>query len=249
MRIHLRIFTLIGCIFAAASCARSQANPPAQPTPAETAAARAAAWEDDPRNPKNFHSCTVSAGGGYPFLVGKDGDNFRGRWNFQAGVGIGFTQKRKRAGRTLSFFLNFDYLFAHVHVNTSTLQEAQRLNPTNIPLLNATDGTANVQVVAVDPTLRIAAWRTAEAYVFGGFGYLRRHVTLAGPSAQGALIQPGNPAEFLRNSSSGAVDGGAGINFLKRKGRPNLYAEVRVVHGLAVNHSTTLIPVSFGIRW
>jgi hypothetical protein len=53
---------------------------------------------------------------------------------------------------------------------------------------------------------------------------------------------------FLRNSSSGSVDGGAGINF-KKKGFPMPYAEVRVVHGLAINHSTTLIPVSVGIRW
>ena len=65
----------------------------------------------------------------------------------------------------------------------------------------------------------------------------------------GALLQPGSPSVFLRNSSSGSVDGGGGINFRRMNGWAIPYVEVRVVHGLAVNKTTTLVPFSVGLRF
>jgi hypothetical protein len=135
-------------------------------------------------------------------------------------------------------------------VKASALELAKELNPTVTGLLSATGGESKFDVVAINPTLRFHAGSKIVPYVFGGFGWFRRQVDLSGVATQGSLLQPGNPAVFLRDTGSGSVDGGVGITFAKKKGNwPGIYVEVRVVHGLAINHSTTLVPVVAGFRW
>jgi hypothetical protein len=202
--------------------------------------------EDDPRNPKNFHSCTLGGGAGYSAVVGKDGSNLSGEWDVQASAG--FAVVAPTLTRHWNLFLDFDYLYDQASVKQSALAAARNLNPTDIGLLNATGGSGRFNVVAFDPTVRFQISRHAEFYVFGGFGWLRRQVDLTGVNGEGALLQPGLPAVFLRDANSGSLDGGAGINF-KKKGRLMPYVEVRVVHGMAVNGSSTLIPFAVGLRW
>jgi hypothetical protein len=195
------------------------------------------------QTPDDFHWCTLSGGAGYSTVAGKDGSSLSGQWNVQAGAGFSVLHNKKA-----SLFLNFDYLFDETSVKMSALTEARNLNPTNIALLNATGGTSNFNVIAFDPTVRFPISSHAELYVLGGFGWFRRQVDLTGLSSQGSLLQPGNPSVFLRNTSSGAIDAGAGVNF-KKKHWAMPYIEIRVVHGLAVNGSTTLVPFAAGIRW
>jgi hypothetical protein len=197
--------------------------------------------------PEDFHWCTVGAGAGYSAVVGQDSTNLSGGWDFQAGAGFAVVNRSET--RTWSFFLDFDYLFDQTSVKSSALDLAKNLNPTDIGLLNATGGKTRFNVVAFDPTFR---WKTpsrVEVYAFGGFGWFQRRVDLTGVSNEGSLLQPGSPSVFLRNASSGSIDGGAGINVRNKKGWAIPYVEVRVVHGLAVNSSTTLVPFAAGVRW
>src|ERR1017187_8309098 len=194
-----------------------------------------------------FHCYTLSGGAGYSAMAAQDGSNHNGEWDVQAGAGVALVNETKT--RHWSFFLNFDYLFDHASVKSSALSEAKNLNSTNIALLNATGGTTRFQVVALDPTVRVRVSKRADFYLFGGFGWFHRQVDLTGVANQGSLLQPGNPSVFLRNASSGSLDAGGGINFKPKKGWAMPYVEIRVVHGLAVNKSTTLVPVAAGIRW
>jgi hypothetical protein len=205
------------------------------------------AWAQASSATPDFHWCTVSGGAGYSAVAGKDSSNLSGEWNVQAG--LGFAWPGSNPERRWNLFLDFDYLFDQTSVKASALLQAKNLNPLNLALLNATGGTSRFNVVAFDPTLRVAASSRADIYVFGGFGWFRRQVALTGVSNQGSLLQPGNPSVFLRNSSSGSVDGGGGINFKPKKGWAMPYVEIRLVHGLAVNSSTTLAAYAAGIRW
>jgi Outer membrane protein beta-barrel domain len=202
----------------------------------------------DPPQQEVSHWCTIGAGAGYSVVAGEDSSNLSGEWNFEAGAG--FAVANRNATRNWSFFLDFDYLFDQTSVKSSALALAKNLNPTDIGLLNATGGKTRFNVVAFDPTFR---WQISphvvEAYVFGGFGWFQRRVGLTGVSDEGSLLQPGSPSVFLRNASSGSVDVGFGFNFRTIKSWAVPYVEVRVVHGLAVNSSTTLVPFAAGIRW
>lgn len=214
-----------------------------------------AAWAqdaEDPRLPENFHSCTLSGGAGYSAVAGKDSANLSGAWVVQGSLGFAVVHPslNRHVTRYWSFFLDADYLYDQTSVKASALAAARILNPTDVGLLSATGGTARFNTVAFDPTLRMPINENAEVYVFGGFGWFHREVDLTGASSQGSLLQPGNPAVFLRNASSGSFDGGGGINFkTRKKGWPMAYLEIRVVHGMAVNGSTTLVPFAGGIRW
>ena len=89
-----------------------------------------------------------------------------------------------------------------------------------------------------------------ELYAFGGFGFLRRTLELTGVSSIGTLLQPGNPVVFSSGSNSGAFDAGGGFNWrFSKLGGLGFYAEAKVVRGLAINSGTTLVPISFGVRF
>jgi hypothetical protein len=125
------------------------------------------------------------------------------------------------------------------------------LNPTNVGLLQATSGKAKYDALTFEPMYRapFGERKRFNAYLFGGFGWFRRDLEFTGNSGQGSLLQPGSPSVFGRGGNSGAVDGGAGIDVRLPRRRWKVYVEVRAVHGLAVNHETTLVPVSAGLRW
>jgi hypothetical protein len=142
-------------------------------------------------------------------------------------------------------------MFDQLGIKQTALQQARILNPTNIGLLEATSGRAKFFGATLDPTVRIPVSAAFNVYAFGGFGWLRRNLEFTGVSAQGELLQPGSPAVFGTGGTSGAFDAGAGVNIRPSRllGRLMFYTEVRVLHGLAINNRTTLVPISAGIRW
>jgi len=199
---------------------------------------------------QDYHSCTLNAGSGWTQLEGIEKQNFYAGWkNFQAGAGLAVTPKPS-SNRSWTAFLTVDYLFDQLDIKPEALQQARILNPTNIGLLEATAGTAKVDLTTLDLNFRVPIKRPVAVYGFGGFGWLRRDLDITGASGEGALLQPGGPAVFGGGGNSGAFDVGAGIN-IRIPGARGLmfYVEGRVVHGLAVNHETTLLPFSAGIRW
>lgn len=199
----------------------------------------------------DFHWFSLSAGGGWAPAAGSDHTSLDAGGNFQAGAGLAFSRPAPR--QRWAFYLNVDFMLDQLGIKQSALQEAQILNPTNIGLLEATKGTARFYSTTLDPTFRFPAGKTGHSnvYVFGGFGWFRRSLDFTGVSAEGSLLQSSGPAVFGNGGNSGVCDAGAGVNV----GLPQrfkgwmFYVEGRVIHGLAVNKSTTLAPVSIGVRW
>jgi hypothetical protein len=195
------------------------------------------------------HTCTVNAGGGWAFVGGNDSNSLDSGWSLHAGGGFRVSGP-EGPGHEWSLFVTGNFMFDHLAIKNSALIAARTMNPQDPELLNATGGRAKVYVGTLDLVLRRPVGR-ADAYVFGGFGGMRRSIGLTGPSGQGALIEPTSPVVFGSGGNSGAFDAGAGLNIRlgDHLGGITPYVEVRVVHGLAVNSATTLIPLSIGIRY
>lgn len=197
----------------------------------------------------SFHSCTLSAGAAWTELEGAERSNFNAGWkDFQAGGG--FAVVSPSSSRNWSAFLTGTFLFDQLDIKQSALQLARTLNPTNIGLLEATAGKAKFNSATLDLIFRFPVKDPVAFYAFGGFGWLRRDLNFTGVSGEGALLQPGGPTVFGSGGDSGAFDAGGGINVRipHAKGFA-IYLEARVLHGLAVNHETTLLPISAGFRW
>jgi hypothetical protein len=191
------------------------------------------------------HSCTISAGGGWAPLTGKDSGNFNDGWNFQAGGGAGHWRGKWGWGATV------DFMFDDLGVSQSALTNARILNTTNPGLLGATSANAKFYSTMLDPTVRVRASNRASVYFFGGFGWFRRNLEFTGTATHGTLLQPNNPVTFGNEGNSGGYDVGAGVNVKvsQRTGGLMMYGEFRVLHGLGINSSNTLIPISAGLRW
>jgi len=199
----------------------------------------------------DFHSCTINIGGGAAPAIGTETNSLNPGWNFHAGGGFAVT--RPTQARRWSVFVTANFMFDQLGVKQSALLEAKNLNPTNIGLLQATSAVGKFYSTTLDPTLRfpLNASGSVGTYLFAGFGWFRRDLKFTGISGEGDLLQPANPLVFGNGGNSGAFDVGAGLNF-KLPGRMSsfmFYAEARVIHGLAVNNATTLVPISAGLRF
>lgn len=193
--------------------------------------------------------CTLNAGGGFTAVTGADGNSLKSGWNFQAGAGLVMIGGDRDA--RVTWFVNFNFMFDQLQAKHAALVQAAQDNPTNLGLLQANSATAKYYGVSADVlTLRIRPSETFAFYPFAGFGWLRRSVDFSGPSVQGELLQPLGPTVFGQGGDSGAIDGGIGVSYgPKWMGPLKFYGEARFIHGLAINKSTTLIPLSAGIRW
>ena len=198
--------------------------------------------QNDRPDPPSWY---VDGGGGWTAPVGTEASSLRQSWkNFEAGVAaLPCSSKSKR------FFLGVNFLFDQLAAKKLAVTDAQALNPTNIGLLQATGGKAKYYSTTLEPTFRQSAGDRLTVYFFGGFGWFRRSLEFTGNAGFGALLQPGGPAVFGSGGNSGAFDAGAGADVRPSKGRFTVYLEFRYLHGLALNHETTLIPLSAGFRW
>ena len=207
--------------------------------------------QDDPDFQPDFHWYTLNAGGGWAPPAGNDHSSLNAGGNFQAGAGLAFSRPAPR--QKWAFYLNVDFMLDQLGIKQSALQEAQILNPTDIGLLEATKGKTRFYSTTLDPTFRfpVGDTRHSNVYVFGGFGWFRRSLDFTGVSAAGALLQSSGPAVFGYGGNSGVCDAGVGVNVgLPQKFKGSvIYLEGRAIHGLAVNKSTTLLPISIGVRW
>jgi hypothetical protein len=191
------------------------------------------------------HSCTVDAAGSFAFPKGQDGHNFENGWGLQAGGGFAVSRTPERRG--ISYYITANYMYEQLKATAAALDAAKAANPTQ--LATATSAHGAFSAVTIDPTVRFALNRRLGFYGSGGFGWFRRGVSFnsANPNT---LIQSSGIALDRLASNSGAFDLGGGANFGVRKdGGLVLFAEIRVYRGTAINSGTTLLPLSFGVRW
>ena len=190
------------------------------------------------------HSCTVDAGGSYAIPKGLDGKNFENGWGVRGGVGVALWQTKEKRG--WSVFLSSHYNYDKFRAMKEALATAKMDNG---QLDAATSAHGGFTAVTLDPEFRYAVDRRLNFYGSGGFGWFRRTVDFEGVNP-GTLTQPDVGSFGRVASNSGVYDIGGGVNVgRKRSGGLMIFVEGRVYHGAAINRSSTLVPVSAGIRW
>jgi hypothetical protein len=197
--------------------------------------------------PAEDHLCTLNAAGGFAGAFGKDGSNFNtGGISFQAGGGFAVTPPVE-PHKGVVLFLTANFAYDRLQATPNALLTAQNADPAQ--LANAKSAHGTFSAVTFDPAVRYPLSPRWSLYLSGGFGWFRRGVSFNGDNSA-ALLAPGSASLDKAATNSGALDAGGGVNFgLTRRGGVMLYAEARVYRGLAVNSGTTLVPVSFGVRW
>jgi hypothetical protein len=179
-----------------------------------------------------FHSCTAQAGYGTGWTKGRDANTLHSNGGvFQAGGGFA-TGKR--------FAIIGDFMRASVAVKSEALAVQSGSPPS---------ATARFYTTMLEPTYLAYAGRRWNLYALGGFGWFRRSIKFTGPTAN-LLLHPGDSAIGSPvSANSGAFDAGGGVNFRVNGAGLRVYAEARYLRGLAVNRRSTLVPLTFGIRW
>jgi len=191
------------------------------------------------------HTCTVSGGAVVVSLPkGTDGHNFQtSHEGLQAGGGFQVWTNNQRSG--FRVLVTANYVFQKFTASGPALSAAKAADPAH--LANATAAHGTFSAVTLDPTVRYAVNQHWGLYGSGGFGWLRRSIGFTG--ANPATLQHPSGTSLLRLSSdSGAFDAGGGVNINVYRGLM-AFAEVRVYRGMAINGSTTLVPISVGLRW
>jgi hypothetical protein len=192
------------------------------------------------------HSCTVNAGWAWSSVQGTDQGTFNGgAKDFSVGAGIGPRPQQGQSWRVLG---TVNFFFEDLGVTRQAIDNAKILNPLNLGLLQANGGSGKAYGVSLDPQVRFGNLKHFKFYAFGGFGWFRESsgFTISGESN---LLQPGSHTVYSTHSSSGSVDGGVGVNIKPWRAGAMPYLEARVIHGLAINSSLVLVPLSVGIRW
>jgi hypothetical protein len=197
-----------------------------------------AAAQEEP----NSRPITIGVGG----MVAPSVDSgLKWGWDLMGGGGIAVT--RWSHHRDWRLYLNGNFLFEHLGVKSQDLSSTAS---SNSGLQGAIGAKARFYSLTFDPTLRFGGRHRFSGYVLGGVGWLRRSIDFTGSTSEGVLLQPTAPSILSPGSSSTAVDVGAGTNV--RLGGPESvmwFAEVRYVRGLGINSTSTLVPVSVGVRW
>jgi|HubBroStandDraft_2_1064218.scaffolds.fasta_scaffold69539_1 hypothetical protein len=198
------------------------------------------------QEPVRDHSCTVSGAGIFAIPEGKDRDNFNhGGWGFQAGGGFALTRQRERDhGHT--WYLTANYLYDKFRVRKSALTDAIAKES---QLAAATSAHGDFSAVTLDPTFRLTLSRHSSLYWSGGFGWLHRGIGFNGVSMVPPLL-PSSSSLGRFASNSGVFDFGMGLNYAPTSFRGvMIFVEPRVYHGTAINSGSSLVPISFGVRW
>jgi len=191
------------------------------------------------------HSCTVGAAGGFVSPFGKDGNNFNLGWTLQAGGGFAVIRPPE-PHHGVALYITANYMYAKLGATSAALTAAKTADPT---LASATSAHGSFSAVTVDPTVRFPLSRRVGPYASGGFGWFRRDVGFNGVNAASLLESSASTLDRVA-SNSGVFDLGGGINIgLTHNGGLMVYTEVRVYRGAAINSTTTLLPVSAGLRW
>ena len=172
-------------------------------------------------------------GGGPTPVVGGSSRQLDNGSNFVVGSGYNFTP---RLG------LDMEFMDAGLGVTDSALQQN-----------NATDGTAHLWSVTLDPIWRFRIGGPVGAYVIGGGGYYERDTRLTEqtrvfvPTYRGGFYAPGLQ-DVYQTDGTGGLNAGVGITCNLGWGT-KLYVEARYHYVFTSGGNTQLIPVTIGFRW
>ena len=184
---------------------------------------------------------TAHFGGGFTAPVRETGTRLDGGWNVGAGAGFNFTQ---------SFGMVGEFMYNSFGINNATLAS-----------LDFPGGDSRLWAITLNPVVRFNASGPVGFYVIGGGGVYHRNTEFTQPTVAtitvfdpyfGIFYPAAVPAnEVLRSFSvtKGGVNIGAGLSFRMGSGGAKVFAESRYHHMFTSNFPTTIVPVTFGVRW
>lgn len=181
-------------------------------------------------------------GGGLAQPVGSISRRILQGWNMQVGGGINFNPN---LGITLEYMYN-----GGMGVDRNIL------NSLNVP-----DGNAHVWGLTLNPTFRFGPREgRLGGYVVAGGGFYRRTVEFTQPTTAfvpffdpwfGFTSFPVAENEVIGSVSknAGGVDGSLGVTYALGGSGAKFFAEARYHWIDTPTRPTTIVPITFGIRW
>jgi opacity protein-like surface antigen len=181
-----------------------------------------------------------SIGAGFTTPVYGTGQRFDTGWNAGAGVGFNFSRFLGVEGQ---------FQFNDLGVNSAALNN-----------LGFPDGTMRMWSVTLDPVIHFAPSNKFNPYIIGGGGLYHRTVEFTAPTVATVTgfdpffgFFPVNvPANQVLASNSvykPGFNGGAGFSIPLGGSKVKLFAEARYHFMYTAPRGTSILPVTFGIRW
>ena len=184
-----------------------------------------------------FHHLTLSGGAGFTTSAAHLASTLDRGGNADLNSGYFFNRH---------FGITGNFIFSELGVTRATLNDA-----------NEPDGKGKLYGLTADPSLRLPLGRRFSVYALGGGGYLRRTIEFTMPVA--VTVNHKNQHEVQGTSTmvmattvgnSGGFDVGGGVNMPSPwSDDVRLFLEVRYYKGFTSNINTTIIPITFGVRW
>lgn len=190
---------------------------------------------------QDFLRWNANIGAGPTFGLSDSKDRLNTGFNITGGGGINFNRY---------FGLTGDFIFNDLGLSDRSLQAA-----------GAPGGFAHLLGFSVNPVFRIAQERKVGGYLIGGYGIFKRTVNLTRPEVVPVFIcdpwtffcyEGSAVADVIYRSNStwkGGWNIGGGVTYRLGDGNAKLYAEVRYYEVLTSPVKTTVLPLTFGIRW
>ena len=191
---------------------------------------------------ESFHHSTFSGGGGLTTITGTLRGTLDHGGNVQVNGGYFFNQY---------FGVTANFMWSDLGITRAALDA-----------VNEPDGKANVYAVTADPTIRLPLGHGFTVYALGGAGYLRQNVTFTMPvvvdtyrhifhTFRHSYHDPSARDMVLATivSNSGGVDVGGGLNMPWPNTKVKLFVEARYFKGFTSNTDTSIVPITFGLRW
>jgi hypothetical protein len=146
--------------------------------------------------------------------------------------------------------LNIDFLYAGLGVSNSVLHA-----------LDVPSGDAHMWSIGVGPKWRFPVGSHVNGYVVGGIGFYRRTVEFLQPTVGvvdvfdpwwgyiGPVLVPADQVLGSITRNSWGVNGGAGFSIPLGRSGTEAFAEFRYHYADMKPTSTSIAPISFGVRW
>lgn len=182
-----------------------------------------------------------SVGAGFTTPVYTTGKRLDAGWNAGGGVGVNISRYLGVEGQ---------FQFNELGVNNSTLNALQ------FP-----GGDLQMWSLTLDPVIHFAPSNRFNPYIIGGGGLYHRTIEFTAPTVAtltafdpffGLFFPVAVPANQVLQSMStykGGVNGGMGFSIPIGNRKAKFFAEARYHHMYTSPRATTLLPVTFGIRW
>jgi|SRR5215510_6384001 len=183
---------------------------------------------------------TAEAGAGFSFPVGTIGDHTKNGFNFVASGGPRFN---RRLSLTLDFSLHY--------MDVKNFLESPA---TNVALSLGSE--VRIWSLTVNPGYEFIKREQFSSYATGGYGLYNRRLLLAAPGLIPAVAcdefwnicvgTPNAPVTGTFGVYKGGYNIGGGVTFTPHV---KFFVETRYHHMFTPKAATTIVPLTFGVRW